>query len=228
MIEQAVCQNPDRTLRTEEAAVKLMSSSFGHNQRIPEEFAFGAPDPVQHLRLSLNRNPHLRWSGAPSGAKSLVLVCVDTDVPTRADDVNQEGRTVPATLPRTQFHHWVVVDIPPSVSEIREGACSEGIVARGKQAPAGPAGSRQGLNDYTLWFAADKDMGGKYFGYDGPCPPWNDELLHHYHFVLYATDLARCPVEGAFTGQQVEQAIAGHVLAEARLTGTYSLNPAVR
>ena len=228
MIEQAVCQNPDRTHGPEEAAVKLMSSSFGHKQRIPEEFAFGAPDPVQHLRLSLNRNPHLRWSGAPSGAKSLVLVCVDTDVPTRADDVNQEGRSVPATLPRTQFHHWVVVDIPPSVSEIREGACSEGIVARGKQAPAGPAGSRQGLNDYTLWFAADKDMGGQYFGYDGPCPPWNDELLHHYHFVLYATNLARCPVEGAFTGQQVEQAIAGHVLAEARLTGTYSLNPAVR
>jgi Raf kinase inhibitor-like YbhB/YbcL family protein len=228
VIERAVCQNPYRTHGPEEAAVKLMSSSFGHNQRIPEEFAFGAPDPVQRLRLSLNRNPHLRWSGAPSGAKSLVLVCVDTDVPTRPDDVNQEGRSVPATLPRTQFHHWVVVDIPPSVSEIREGACSEGIVARGKQAPAGPAGSRQGLNDYTLWFATDKDMGGQYFGYDGPCPPWNDELLHRYHFVLYATDLERCPVEGAFTGQQVEKAIAGHVLAEARLTGTYSLNPAVR
>ena len=228
MIERAVCQNPDRTHGPEEPAVKLMSSSFGHNQRIPEQFAFGAPDPARHLRLSLNRNPHLRWSGAPSSAKSLVLVCVDSDVPTRADDVNQEGRSVPATLPRTQFHHWVVVDIPPSVSEIREGACSDGIVARGKQAPAGPTGSRQGLNDYTSWFSADKDMSGQYFGYDGPCPPWNDELLHHYHFVLYATALARCPVEGAFTGQQVEQAIAGHVLAEARLTGTYSLNPALR
>jgi Raf kinase inhibitor-like YbhB/YbcL family protein len=209
MIEGAVCQNPEQTHGPEEPAVKLMSSSFGHNQRIPEQFAFGAPDPVQHLRLSLNRNPHLRWSGAPSSTKSLVLVCVDSDVPTRADDVNQE-------------------DIPPSVSEIREGACSDGIVARGKQAPAGPAGSRQGLNDYTSWFSGDKDMSGQYFGYDGPCPPWNDELLHHYHFVLYATDLARCPVEGAFSGQQVEQAIAGHVLAEARLTGTYSLNPALR
>ena len=208
--------------------MKLMSSSFGHAERIPQEFAFGAPDPAQHVRLSLNRNPHLRWSGAPSGAKSLVLVCVDSDVPTRPDDVNQEGRSVPATLPRTDFHHWVVVDIPPTVSEIRAGACSDGIVARGKRTPAGPAGSRQGLNDYTLWFAGDKDMDGQYFGYDGPCPPWNDELLHHYHFVLYATDLARCPVEGNFTGQQVAQAIAGHVLAEARLTGTYSLNPAVR
>jgi hypothetical protein len=142
--------------------------------------------------------------------------------------VNQEGRAVPASLPRTDFYHWVMVDIPVSVHEIAAGACSDGIVPRGKQAPAGPAGARQGLNDYTLWFAGDAEMAGQYLGYEGPCPPWNDELLHHYHFVLYATDLERCPVDGAFTGQQVRAAIAGHVLAEARLTGTYSLNPAVR
>jgi hypothetical protein len=205
-----------------------MSSSFGHNQRIPEEFAFGAPDPAQHLRLSSNRNPHLRWTGVPSGARSLVLLCVDTDVPTRPDDVNKEGRSVPATLPRADFIHWVMVDIPPTVTEIKAGACSDGIVARGKQSPRGPGGSRQGLNDYTHWFAGDAEMGGQYFGYDGPCPPWNDELLHHYHFILYATDLDRCAVEGAFTAQQVKQSISGHVLAECRLTGTYTLNPAVR
>jgi len=46
--------------------------------------------------------------------------------------------------------------------------------------------------------------------------------------AFYATDLERCPVDGAFTGADVERAIAGHVLAEARLTGTYSLNPSVR
>jgi hypothetical protein len=208
--------------------MQLMSSSFGHGQRIPGEFAFGVPDIAQHLRLGPNRNPHLRWSGVPSATRSLVLICVDTDVPTRAHDVNQEGRVVPASLPRADFHHWLVVDIPTGVSEIAAGACSEGIVAHGKQSPAGPAGSRQGLNDYTLWFAGDAAMAGQWFGYDGPCPPWNDELLHHYHFVLYATDLERCPVGGPFTGQQVRAAIAGHVLAEARLTGTYSLNPAVR
>jgi len=208
--------------------VQLMSSSFGHLTRIPEEFAFGVPDAAQHLRLGRNRNPHLYWSGVPSGTKSLVLLCVDTDVPTRADDVNQEGRVVPASLPRADFYHWVMVDIPATVQEITAGACSDGIVPRGKQSPAGPAGSRQGLNDYTLWFAGDTDMAGRYFGYEGPCPPWNDERLHHYHFVLYATDLVRCPVEGAFTGQQVRTALAGHVLAEATLTGTYSLNPAVR
>ncbi len=208
--------------------MQLMSSSFGHLTRIPEEFAFGVPDATQHLRLGRNRNPHLRWSGAPTGTKSLALLCVDSDVPTRADDLNQAGRIVPSSLPRTDFYHWVMVDIPPAVQEIQAGACSDGIVPRGKQSPAGPAGSRQGLNDYTLWFAGDADMAGQYFGYEGPCPPWNDERLHHYHFVLYATDLVRCPVAGAFTGQQVRTALAGHVLAEAKLTGTYSLNPAVR
>jgi Raf kinase inhibitor-like YbhB/YbcL family protein len=208
--------------------MQLTSSSFAPGQRIAAEFAFAAPDPASHLRLSDNRNPQLRWTGIPPGTRSLVLICVDTDVPTRADDVNQEGRVVPASLPRTDFHHWVLVDIAPSICEIAAGACSDRIVAHGKQSPQGPAGSRQGINDYTLWFAGDPEMSGQYFGYDGPCPPWNDELLHHYHFVLHATDLARCPVEGAFTGPQVAKAIAGHVLAEARLTGTYSLNPAVR
>jgi len=208
--------------------VHLMSSSFVHGRRIPEEFAFCAPDAAQHVRMSSNRNPHLRWTGVPSTAKSLVLLCVDVDVPTRADDVNQEGRVVPADLPRANFWHWVMVDIPPTVSEIAAGAAADGIHARGKAAPRGPAGSRQGLNDYTLWFAGDPAMQGKYFGYDGPCPPWNDTLLHHYHFTLYAIGLERCPVEGEFTGQQVQEAIARHVLAEARLTGTYSLNPAVK
>lgn len=208
--------------------MQLMSSSFGHKQRIPEDFAFGAPDAASHVRLSANRNPHLRWTGVPSTARSLVLICVDTDVPTRPDDVNQEGRVVPADLPRTDFYHWVMVDIPPSVSEIKAASCADGVVPHGKQAPAGPAGSRQGINDYTSWFAGDAEMSGQWFGYDGPCPPWNDSLLHHYHFILYATDLPRCPVDGAFTGQQVRQAIANHILAEAKLTGTYALNPAVK
>ena len=46
-------------------------------------------------------------------------------------------------------------------------------------------------------------------------------------FTLFALDIPRVPVEGAFTGQQVRDAIAGHILAQASLTGTYSLNPAV-
>ena len=75
------------------------------------------------------------------------------------------------------------------------------------------------------WFAGDGDMGGDYYGYDGPCPPWNDEILHHYVFTLYALDSARCAVSGMFKGADVLKAIEGHVLAKASLTGIYTLSP---
>ena len=192
---------------------------------IPERFAFGASDPQTHVRASDNRNPKLVWDDLPRGARSLVLLCVDPDVPSRPDDVNKEGRQVPADLPRTDFYHWVLVDIPPAAGSIAEGACSDGITPGGKFRPPGPGRSRQGLNDYTLWFEGDEGMAGRYFGYDGPCPPWNDSVVHHYHFVLYATDLERCPVDGDFTGKDVVDAIGGHVLTEARVVGTYTLNP---
>lgn len=208
--------------------MKLTSTSFEAGGLIPGRCAFAVKAPRGHLRLSENLNPELSWSGAPGGTRSLVLLCIDPDVPTRADDVNQEGREVPLKLPRTDFAHWVVVDLAASVSSIAEGACSQGVIARGKTAPAGPEGSRQGLNDYTGWFKGDAAMGGDYLGYDGPCPPWNDSVPHHYRFEIFATDLERCPVEGAFTSAQVQAAIQGHVLASASLTGRYSLNPRLR
>ena len=87
---------------------------------------------------------------------------------------------------------------------------------------------RHGLNDYTKWFAGDANMGGDYYGYDGPCPPWNDLRLHHYVFTLYALDVPRVEVRGDLTGADARLAIADHVLAQASLTGTYTLNPRVQ
>lgn len=209
--------------------MKLSSTSFQHDQPIPQKFAFGAPDPVLHVRLTDNYNPHLKWSGAPAGTRSFALICVDPDVPSKPDDVNQEGKTVPAELPRVDFYHWVMVDIPASTTEIAESECSSGIVAGGKKELGGPAGSRQGINDYTAWFASDPDMKGDYHGYDGPCPPWNDTRVHHYNFTVYALSCERCPIHGGdFTGPEVLQAIRPHILAQATLTGTYSLNPKVK
>ena len=156
------------------------------------------------------------------------MVCHDPDVPSRGDDVNQEGREVPASLPRVDFFHWLLLDIPAATTEIAAGAQSDGVTPRGKSGPAAPGGLRHGINDNTGWFAGDEQMKGDYYGYDGPCPPWNDEIVHHYVFTLYALDVARCAVEGRFTGQDVRAAIAGHVLGEAKLTGTYTLNPALR
>ena len=208
--------------------MKLVSSSFSGNQRIPEEFAFCAPDPRTHVTLSKNRNPALAWSELPAGTKSLVLVCRDYDVPSKADDVNQEGRTISSQLPRVDFYHWVLVDLDPASGPIRAGEFSDGITPRGKQGPDGPRGTRQGVNDYTKWFASDKDMAGNYYGYDGPCPPWNDEIPHHYVFTLYALDAAKCAVSGTFTGGDVLAAIRGRSLGQAALTGLYALNPKVK
>ncbi|VFM98722.1 MAG: hypothetical protein BECKG1743D_GA0114223_100809 [Candidatus Kentron sp. G] len=205
--------------------MKLTCANFDNNQPIPGEFAFCIPDPEKHVALGGNTNPALSWSDLPAGAKSLVLICHDPDVPSKPDDVNQEGRTVPGDLPRIDFYHWVLVDIPTGTARIEAGEYSNGVTARGKEEPAGPNGTRQGINDYSQWFSGDADMGGQYFGYDGPCPPWNDSIVHHYHFTLYALDLERCPVEGTFGGQDVAEAIAGHILAEAGIVGTYTLNP---
>lgn len=206
--------------------MKLTSASFLHQQAIPEQFAFGAPDPVLHIRLAANHNPQLKWTGAPADTRSFALICVDPDAPGKPDDVNQEGRVVPESLPRADFHHWVMVDLPASTTELAAGECSDGIVAGGKKELKGPQGSRQGVNDYTGWFANDVDMAGTYRGYDGPCPPWNDMRVHRYHFTVYALSCERCPVDGDFTGPQVLEAIRPFVIAEARMTGTYSLNPA--
>ncbi len=207
--------------------MKLTSETFKDGAAIPERCAFAKPDPESHIALSDNRNPQLAWSGLPASTKSLALICHDPDVPSRADDVNKEGVTVPASLPRVDFTHWVLVDLPAGAGPLQEGAFAEGVTARGKLGPAGPSGTRQGLNNYTQWFEGDKEMAGRYFGYDGPCPPWNDAIVHHYHFTLYALDVARCPVEGAFTRDDVLAAIKGHVLDQAAIVGTYSLNPKV-
>ncbi len=205
--------------------MKIWSDSFGDGAPIPPEFAFGKRGEDQPCVLSSNRNPHLAWSGAPAGTRSFALACIDGDVPSRGEDVNQPGRIVSADLPRVEFAHWLMIDIPADCNEIEAGACSDGITPRGKREPRGPGGSRQGRNDYTGWFAADPDMAGTYLGYDGPCPPWNDARVHRYRFHLYALDAPKLELPDAFDWPQMRQALRGHVLTEAHLTGTYTLNP---
>jgi Raf kinase inhibitor-like YbhB/YbcL family protein len=204
--------------------MRIEIPSFADGARIPGEFAFAIPDVTSHVALSSNRNPHVRWADLPDGTRSLALICHDPDVPTVPDDVNVEGRTVPADLPRTDFTHWVLVDIDPELGEIPAGADSDAVTPQGKPGGATGYGVR-GRNDYTGWFSGDTVMGGVYHGYDGPGPPWNDERLHHYVFTLYALDCDSLPLGGDFGRGEVLTAMEGHVLAEASWTGTYTLNP---
>ena len=207
----------------------IRSKSFHDMQPIPAEFAFGKPGPNgEPCVFSDNRNPHLIWGDVPEGTRSFVPTCIDSDVPTVGDDVNQPGRRVRADLPRGEFVHWLMIDIPAEFRELGEGACAEGVVARGKQSPHGPPGSRQGVNDYTGWFAGDADMKGEYLGYDGPCPPWNDDRLHHYHFRVHALDCASLGLEGRIDITAVRKAMQGHELGSAEVVGTYTLNAALR
>lgn len=207
--------------------MKLTSNQIKDNQPIPVTNAFGKHDASSHVALADNRNPDLNWDEVPEGTRSFVLICHDPDVPSKPDDVNQEDREVPADLPRVDFYHWVLVDIPADQRQIAAGADSDGITPKGKPGGASPAGGIRGINNYTDWFAGDADMAGDYYGYDGPCPPWNDSILHRYCFTLYALDIESCGLSGRFGGPEALAAIEGHVLESASITGTYAINPRV-
>ncbi len=210
--------------------MKLSSESFRDGAAIPAACAFAATTADGEVALSANRNPQLSWSDVPAGTESLVLLCIDGDVPVDASDANRTGVTLPASMPRGDFFHWSLIDIPVSRHEIAEGALSDGVAAHGKPGPEvmlDGATLRQGVNDYTAWFSADPAMAGDYYGYDGPCPPWNDERVHHYIFRMYALDVPRLALEGRFTCVDVLNAIHGHIVDEAQLIGTYTLNPAL-
>jgi Raf kinase inhibitor-like YbhB/YbcL family protein len=208
--------------------MKIWSNTFQDGASIPSQCAFCVIDAADHVRMSDNKNPHLAWSDAPDDTKSFALICHDPDVPSKGDDVNQEGRSIPADLPRVDFFHWTLVDIPTNVQQIATASFSSGIDAGGKPGPYATPPMRQGTNDYTGWFANDAQMAGEYFGYDGPCPPWNDSIMHHYVFTLYALDVTRLSVlKGKFNAQQALVAMQGHILAQAKVTGVYSLNRAL-
>lgn len=205
-------------------ALTVESDSITHGERVPQEHAFGVPDGTGKAAAGGgNRSPHLRWSGHPEDTASFALILYDPDVPADFTDANQEDTTLPEDSPRADFCHWLLIDIPVEVTELPEGAGSTEIVAGGK-----PVGRTEhgvtGANTYTDAMAGEPDMGGTYGGYDGPWPPFNDERLHHYHFVVYALDVPSLGLSGEFKLDDVREAIEGHVLDQGELVGTYTLN----
>lgn len=206
----------------------VKSDSFKPYDMLPTRLAFGKHDPESHFTLAGNRNPHLAWGDVPEGTRSLAVICYDPDVPATGDGVNTEGETVAAERPRINFFHWVVVDLPADLREIKEGLHSLGVTPGGKESQTSPDGGVVGVNDYTSWFAGDDDMKGNYYGYDGPAPPWNDERVHAYHFNVFALNVESLGLHGSFTGPKAMRALKSHVLSQASIVGLYAINPDAR
>jgi Raf kinase inhibitor-like YbhB/YbcL family protein len=186
---------------------------------IPPTYAYCVRAAQGHVTDGPNRSPAVRWSRGPAGTASYAIIVVDTDVPTVFTSANKEGQTIPASLKRRPFYHWILVDIPPAVTGLPEGADASGVIPQGKPV---------GLTRYGLRGANDYSGGGAvHGGYDGPCPPWNDAIVHHYHFIVYALDVRHLGLSGAFTGQDATAAIERHALARGEVVGLYATNPDV-
>jgi Raf kinase inhibitor-like YbhB/YbcL family protein len=207
--------------------MELISTSFVDGDTMPDVCALAVPADPGPVEFAGNKNPGLSWSGAPAASRSYVVTCIDHDCPSAPDDVNQSDREVPSSLPRVDFTHWLLANVPVDVTKIEEGSHSDGVITRGKAADASPIGLH-GLNDYTSWFAGDSDLDGEWNGYDGSAPPWNDSIPHHYEFTVHALDVDTLDLNPGFTRADLEASMEGHVLDSASITGLYALNPRLR
>jgi Raf kinase inhibitor-like YbhB/YbcL family protein len=147
----------------------LISSSFEPDGPIAKKYTCDGED----------ISPELSWERAPEGTETYALIVDDPDAPGRV------------------FTHWVVYNIPASVTGFEEGMSAFEIVK---------AGASQGKNDFGQT------------GYGGPCPP--PGKAHHYHFRLYAIDSILDIPSGLPKGT-VLNAMKGHVLAETEIVGLY-------
>jgi Raf kinase inhibitor-like YbhB/YbcL family protein len=172
-----------------------------------------------------DKSPALRWSAGTAGTKSYVVMMVDPDVVKNLSLMNKPGVTIPANAPRMNIYHWTLTDISPSVTALPAGADGDGFSRGGKPVGKTAYGVR-GTNDYWYLFNRNpkmpKTMAGPYGGYDGPCPPGNDLLVHDYRFEVYALDVATLGLSGQFFAPAAMKAMQGHVLAEGTASAKFT------
>jgi len=181
--------SPVRTPAPQAVEFELRSAAFEDGEQIPERYTC----------MGDNVSPPLEWSGAPEGARSLLLFFYDPDAGF------DSGASVEAG-----FVHWVVFNIPPSTAGYPEDM------------PAGDTlddGALQGSNDFAPYGEGAFPGGAsrKLVGYDGPCP--GNE--HRYVFTLYALDDLLDLPAGAEPAL-ILAAMEGHVLSQAELQGLYA------
>ena len=153
-------------------AMLLESSAFSPQGDIPKRYTCDGE----------NVSPPLKWSDLPTNTASLVLIVDDPDAPDPA-------------APKRTWVHWLLYNIPPSVSGLAEAVQTLEL----------PQGTLQGVNDW------------KKIGYGGPCPPIG---RHRYFHKLYALD-SMLPDLNKPDKATLEKAMTGHILGYQELIGTY-------
>lgn len=133
-----------------------------------------------------NVSPEISWSGAPGGTRSYAVTLFDSDA--------RAGKG---------WWHWVVVNIPASVTHLAEGASGHLM----------PDGSVEGTTDFGTP------------GYQGPCPPPGDGI-HHYVLTVHALGETSLPVDREMPVAEAALAIRDHALASASLTFLYGRHTA--
>jgi Raf kinase inhibitor-like YbhB/YbcL family protein len=133
-----------------------------------------------------NVSPSLNWKNAPAGAKSFAVTVYDPDAPTGSG-----------------WWHWVVFNIPASVTSLPKGV---GNPASGQT----PSGAVQSKTDY-----------GKP-GYGGPCPPKGDKP-HRYIFTVYALKVDKIDVDENASAAMVGYMINANKIDKASFTATYGI-----
>jgi hypothetical protein len=173
-----------------------------------------------------DKQPGLRWSAGPAGTQSYVVIMVDPDVTADLSLMNKPGVTIPVDAPRQKIYHWELVDIPPAVRYLPPGTEGDGYAPGGKPIGAGKLGGIRGTNDYWYLFNNNPKMpptlAGPYAGFDGPCPPGNDEKIHTYVFQVYALDVPTLNLSGQFFTPAVLKAMAGHILGEGEAAAKFT------
>lgn len=142
----------------------------------------GEPMDTRHAYSGENLSPQLSWSGFPDETKSFVLTCFDPDAPTGSG-----------------FWHWVLVNVPATVTEL-------------------PRGARE--SDLGGAFSIRNDYGDT--GYGGAAPPPGDRP-HRYVFAVHAVDVERLDVGKDASPAFVGFNLAFHTLARAVIRPTYQI-----
>jgi Raf kinase inhibitor-like YbhB/YbcL family protein len=142
----------------------------------------GEPLTEDHTFAGGNTSPQLSWEGFPAETKGFVVTCFDPDAP------------IPSG-----FWHWVLVNLPATVTDLPTGAGDGGDL---------PTGA----------FHVRNDFGAKTYG--GAAPPAGD-IPHRYYFVVHAIDVDALEVDADASPAVVGFNLAFHTLARAIITPTY-------